>query len=123
MQNIPSSQVPPKEQSPTVGTPRNEMDGGQEGGHDHKSVVIILGIAVVLVLAAVGFWMYQNGSNVVNPEDGIEARQDEPAPSVDIVGDASEDDTTSVLDGELDSTDLGDLDKEFEDIENELNQL
>jgi len=63
-------------------------------------------IIIIILIAAVAFVFWQRSQKVTPP-----------------VQTEVKDDTTSVIDKDLESVDVGDLDKEFEVIDNDLKNL
>ncbi len=70
--------------------------------------------AVVVVLVLLGAWLWWGSREVAAPEE----------PALEVGGPVlSEEDTTSAIEEELEATDLGDIEAEFQGIEEELNGL
>ena len=65
--------------------------------------------AVVVVLAVLGWWMWQKPASVTAPETAGPA--------------LSPEDTTVAIEQELDATDLGDIDAELQATEADLQSL
>ncbi len=73
-----------------------------------KKTILIIIILVIVIGTIIFWWIMQK-----------------PVPSVSLVPSAPvlKNDTTSVIDKDLESIDVGDLDKEFEVIDNDLKNL
>ena len=67
-------------------------------------------LAVVVVLAVLGFWFWKGSEPVTAPVEEVGSL-------------VSPEDTVATIDQELQATYLGDLDKEFQDVEVDLNSL
>ena len=72
-------------------------------------VLIIIGVAVVLVGLGVWYWQVQEKEIV--------------APSVNVSAPIVKEDSTIAVNQELDNIGIGDLDKEFQAIDSDLNSL
>ncbi|MDP2637197.1 MAG: hypothetical protein Q8P03_01130 [bacterium] len=66
---------------------------------------ILIGIVIIAAVVLVGVWMFS--------QQGTETQQESEAPA----------DTTGSIQADLDALDLGDLDAEFESIDQDLNDL
>jgi len=67
-------------------------------------------LAVVIVLAVLGFWFWKGSKPATAPVEEVGSL-------------VSPEDTVATIDQELQATDLGDLDKEFQGVEADLNSL
>lgn len=74
----------------------------------------VLVIGAVIVLIVLGIWFWQVQKKAIAPETPEAIQQTAPI---------SQEDSTPVIDQELNSIDLGDLNKEFQTIDTDLNSL
>ena len=85
----------------------------------NKNLVIVIVIVIVLVLAGVGLWYWQSGrltpysTTTTFPSETVSA----PAPQT------PAEDTTAMINKALNNVDFGDLDREFQVIDTDLNSL
>lgn len=78
-----------------------------------KKYFIVLIIGVVVILVGLGIWYWQSQEEeIVTPSAAIPT-----APAT------IKEDSTSAINQELNSIDVGDLDKEFQAIDSDLNSL
>ncbi len=75
-----------------------------------KTLIIVV---IVIIIAVLAIWLVYRSPEPVSSPAG------ETAETAEVSGG----DTTSVINSDLDSLDLGDLDAEFEQIDADLNQL
>ncbi len=73
----------------------------------NKNILIILAVVLVAVIGIV-VWLFQGQTRPVS-ESGVES--------------AGTADETAAIQGEIESIDLGDLEKEFQSIDADLNSL
>lgn len=78
-----------------------------------KIIAIIIIAAVIAAIALV--WAYEFFSRPEAPQSLIQVQEESPV--------SKNKDTTSEINAGIESVDLGDLDKEFQDIDAELNNL
>ena len=78
-------------------------------------IVLIIGVAVVLVGLGVWYWQAQK-EEIIAPSADI-STVPEVAPLT------AKEDSTSAINQELNSVDIGNLDKEFQAIDTDLNSL
>lgn len=86
-----------------------------ESKNKKNLIFFIVGVAIVL---AIWYWQAQKGKIIV-PLDNIPAASETNQQDSSAIGG----DTTSVINQELDSIDISDLDKEFQTIDSDLNSL
>lgn len=73
----------------------------------NKNILIVIVVVAVLVLAGVWFWSRQSSA----PSQTQQPLTQESS------------DTTASINADLNALDLGDVDKEFQDIDTDLNSL
>lgn len=78
-------------------------------GNKKSSVIIIIGAIVVLAVLGIWYWKIQTPP--------VSEKTNEPQQSV------KKEDSTSAIDQELNSIDIGDLNAEFQTIDSDLNSL
>ena len=78
-------------------------------------IVLIIGVVVVLVGLGIWYWQSQE-KEIVAPSVNIPALPETISPIM-------KEDSTSAINQELNSVDVGDLDKEFQTIDADLNSL
>ncbi len=78
-------------------------------------IVLMIGVAVILVGLGIWYWQVQKEKNVAPPEIIPTAPATAPL--------NFQEDSTSAINKELDNIDVGDLDKEFQAIDTDLNSL
>lgn len=74
----------------------------------NKSIWII----VIIVIIAVGYWLWNSKWQQPAPESALPE-----------VPEVSQEDMTAVIQQDLEQTDLGDIEKQFQGIDAELNSL
>ncbi|OGG43140.1 hypothetical protein A3G50_01820 [Candidatus Jorgensenbacteria bacterium RIFCSPLOWO2_12_FULL_42_11] len=83
-----------------------------------NSIVLIIGAVIVLIGLGIWYWQAQK-EKIIAPSVN--------APEVSEIGQPAsptiKEDSTSVINQELDSIDIGDLNKEFQTIDSDLNSL
>lgn len=75
-------------------------------------------VIIVIIAAIAGFWLWNSNrleESSLEPTPGTEGLPQLP--------EVSEGDTTSQIQADLDKIDLGDVDKQFESIDSDLNSL
>lgn len=77
-----------------------------------NSKILIIGAAIILIGLGIWYSQTQKGKIVAPSVNAPEAGQS-----------ITKEDSTSALNQELDSIDIGDLDKEFQTIDSDLNSL
>ncbi len=77
-------------------------------------ILIIIGVAVILIGLGIWYWQIQK-SKIVVPSTAIPITQTAPL--------TVKEDSVSAVNQELDSIDVGNLDKEFQTIDTDLNSL
>ncbi|MDP3014926.1 MAG: hypothetical protein Q8N28_00660 [bacterium] len=79
------------------------------------SIVLIIGVVVILIGLGVWYWQSQEEKIITPPATVPTAPATAPA--------TVKEDSTSAINQELDNIDVGDLDKEFQAIDTDLNSL
>ncbi|MDP2676698.1 MAG: hypothetical protein Q8O83_03365 [bacterium] len=115
--NMPSG--PQQPQSQPQPQPIPSMPMGGSGKKSSSFLVIVLVLAAILIIA--GAWFYFKGGlsypgDMVEDELMIEG--DDTGAAIDLT-----DDTTTSIEADLEGTDLGDIDAEFEEINIDLENL
>jgi hypothetical protein len=82
------------------------------------SIVLIIGVAVILVGLGIWYWQSQE-EEIIAPSAVVSTAPAAPA----IAPVTVKEDSTSVINQELNSVDVSDLDKEFQAIDTDLNSL
>ncbi|MBI4114307.1 MAG: hypothetical protein HY445_00505 [Candidatus Niyogibacteria bacterium] len=90
---------------------------GAGGNREKSSVFLIIVIIVFLALIAVSAWFFFQRSTIT-PEDGAMTEEGSAGPMVEL-----ENDTTGAIEQDIQGTNFGDIDTEFEDIDQELQNL
>ncbi|MEK7537168.1 MAG: hypothetical protein AAB584_01875 [Patescibacteria group bacterium] len=78
----------------------------------------ILLIIIVIIAAIAGFWLWSSNKS----DEGL-LESTPSAEGLPQLPEVSEGDTTSQIQEDLDNIDLGDIDKQFENIDADLNNL
>lgn len=85
------------------------------GGHKKSSKTILIILIILVIILGAIWYMFKNYTPQA-PEEGIDTTQ-AGAPVM------LENDTTDTIQGDLDRTDFGDIDAEFQDVDQELQNL
>lgn len=115
----PQGNMPQQPQPQPQPQPMPPVAGGGSNKKSSSFLVIVLILAIVLIVA--GAWFYFNGG-LSYPEsmteDELKIEGDETGGVIDLT-----DDTTTSIEADLEGTDLGDIDAEFDEINAELDNL
>ena len=87
---------------------------------DKKAIYWVVAVAVIVVIGAFD-WLSLSGRKAVQPPDSIPTEQSGGVPAV--VEQVKPQDTTAALDASLNGIDVGDIDKEFKDIDQSIGNL
>ncbi len=108
--NIPTPIETPSAETPLISPP---------SGTSKKNIIIAAVIVVVvLALVGVGFWYWQKSQTPAAPSTvgtvGTPPSPDAPAPKEDL---------TTAINQDLGNIDMGDLDKDFQGVDSDINSL
>ena len=81
---------------------------------------IILILVVLAVLLGGGYYLYSKKTPGIPPEEQAMLEQEQAAIEAEDIRTVSSSNTVNTIDAELESTELDTLDKEFADIESEI---
>lgn len=96
-----------------------DIQNGMSGNAPKKSSLrVIVALLIFIALIAVGIWMFLWNKSPQEEPNNLITESDSAGSAVDITND-----TTTSIEQDLGGTDLGDVDSEFQDIDQELQNL